>query len=242
MKAHNSSTRLGFIKGVALAAILVGVTPALYADPLVNGDFESGLSGWSESGGSGLFSAPDSLAVFYETISPLESGHFGLVSNNGVESSSISQTFDITNNYIVFSYRFLTDEYNSGADFNDFASITLTINGTPTTLLSVSRDDLQLGGEGSLSDGASYLDNTQHGFDIGQDSWRTYSADVSAFVGQTGTLSFSITNVNDSTADIGVSHLAVDNVHLSAVPEPATYAILTVAGLLMLVRRWRLRA
>lgn len=178
MKAFKSSAvRRGFLKGASFAAALASIA-SLHADSIVNGDFESGLSGWTESGGSGLFSAPESITGFYDSIIPPSSGHLGLVSNNGVESSSISQTF----------------------------TVTLTVNGSPATLLSIARNDLQAGGEGSLLAGAGYIDNTQHGYDI------------------------------------GVSHLAVDNVRTSAIPEPSIYAILTVAGLLFLFRRRRFRA
>jgi len=235
------SPRGGLRKTAVLAAAFTSLLGAASSHAIVNGNFESGTSGWTEAGGSGLFSAPDSLAGFYQSIVPPESGHFGLISNNGVEANSISQTFEITDSYLVFQYRFLTDEYNSGADYNDTATITLTINGVPSTLVTLSRNDLQAGGEGSLLPGAGFIDNTQHGYDIGS-GWLAHSIDVSSYIGQNATLTFSLANVNDSTADIGVSHLAVDDVRLSAVPEPSTWTALALAGAVLIVFRRRNRA
>ena len=235
MKTNNPLTRL--LKGAALvAALTAGLTSTSRAD-LINGGFESGLSGWAESGGSGLFSTPASLTGFYDSIVPPEASHFGLISNNGVDAETISQTFTITDGSLVFSARLFTDEYNTGADYNDEAHVTLTINGVPTALVSISRDDLQAGGEGSLLAGAEYIDNTEHGYDIAQDAWHTYSFDVSSHIGESATLSFTISNINDSTLDIGVSQLGVDNVHLAttAVPEPGQVSLAVALGLVGLV-------
>ncbi len=107
--------------------------------------------------------------------------------------------------------------------------------------MTLSRNDLQTGGEGSLLPGAGFIDNTQHGYDIGS-GWLAHSIDVSSYIGQNATLTFSIANVNDSTADIGVSHLAVDDVRLSAVPEPSTWTALALAGAVLVVFRRRNRA
>lgn len=242
MKRNNLSPRKhALVKAVLLLAFVTGLTVApASAAVLVNGGFESGLTGWTESGGSGLFTTNTSLNGFYGDVNPAEGAHFGLISNNGVASGSIFQEFDITDNFLLFSYRFTTDELNTGADYNDVAHAILTVGGTPTTLFTVSRDDLQAGGEGSLLPGAAYLDNTESGFDIGQDGWRTVAVDVSAYLGQSVTLSFEVNNVNDSTPDIGVSQLAVDNIHTSAVPEPSTGILFTGAlGLLGLLRLHR---
>jgi hypothetical protein len=217
------------------------------AAPLTNGGFESGSASWTESGGSGLFSTPATLAGFYASINPSEGTKFGLISNSGVATETISQTFDITDNYLTFSYRFTTDEHDNGPGYNDFARALLTIGVNPaTTLLTVSRNDVQPGGIGSLAVGATYFDTTLNGYDIGQDGWRTATVNVAAFIGQSATLAFEVNNVdgtNTAAADdfgIGVSQLAVDEVHTAAVPEPTAPALLVSAlGWLGLMRSRR---
>ncbi|MDB6153643.1 MAG: sorting protein [Chthoniobacteraceae bacterium] len=223
-----------------LGAFAILTSSASFGSTLANGGFESGTSGWTEAGGSGLFSTVSSLPGFYQTINPPQSGAFGLLSNNGVDAESISQTFEITDNYLIFSYWFLTDEYNSGPDYNDSAHATLTIGEVTSFVLTLSRDQLQAGGEGALLDGAAFLDNSESGHDIGQSAWQTLSVNVSSFIGQPATLSFDLNNVNDSTSDIGVSQLAVDDVHFASVPEPASatvaFFLIGMAGIARLRR------
>jgi hypothetical protein len=212
---------------IARSALFLTATLAaipVHAAVLSNGGFESGTSGWIESGGSGLFSTVPQLTGGYSTVAAVAGAGFAILSNNGVASSSASQTFDITAAGLFLNYRFLTDEYNSGANYNDFASIILTVAGNPTTLATISRNGLQAGGEGSLLSGASFIDNTQNGFDIGQSAWQNLAVDVSAYVGQEATLTFQVNNVGGNDLDIGVSQLAFDNVTL--VPEPSSAVLL----------------
>jgi hypothetical protein len=205
-----------------------------HAAPLTNGGFESGLSNWLETGGSGLFSTPAALTGSYASIAPSEGAKFGLISNGGVATETISQTFEITASYLTFSYRFTTDEHDNGPGYNDFARALLSIGSNPASaLFTVSRNDVQPGGIGSLASGGAYLDATSNGYDIGQDGWRTATVDVSAFIGQSATLSFEVNNVNGSNVvsvdspGIGVSQLAIDRVQVSSVPEPADFVLVT---------------
>ncbi|MEI9865060.1 MAG: PEP-CTERM sorting domain-containing protein [Limisphaerales bacterium] len=73
---------------------------------------------------------------------------------------------------------------------------------------------------------------------IGQSAWQFISTDLSAFAGQTVTLSFTVDNNGDSDFLLD-SQLAIDNLQLAPVPEPATGALL--AGGLGLVVLLRLR-
>jgi hypothetical protein len=202
---------------------------------LSNGSFETGITGWTEAGGSGLFTTVPALTGAYGSVNPTDAGNYALISNNGVSVETVSQTFDITAGLLSLNYRFLTDEHNTGANYNDFATIVLTIGGTPTTLATISRNDLQAGGEGSLLSGAAFLDNTQNSFDIGQGAWQTATFNTAGFIGQSATLTFQVTNVGGSDLDIGVSQLAVD--HVQQVPEAGVSALLAAAGLAGLRRR-----
>ncbi|WP_035613781.1 PEP-CTERM sorting domain-containing protein [Haloferula sp. BvORR071] len=228
-------TKQSSFKPLSLLLASIAGLASSGAAVLTNGGFESGTSGWTASGS---FTTVSSLDGEYAAVSPTAGTSFGVVSNNGVTQASASQTFDISAAYLLFDYRFLTDEYNTGTAYNDSASVILTIGGNPTTLLTVSRNDLQSGGQGSLLAGAGFLDNTQFGFDIGQNAWKTFLFDTSAFIGQSATLSFQVNNVGDSTPDIGVSQLAVDRIQ--QVPEPTAPALLLSAlGLTALRRRRR---
>ena len=227
------------------SALLVGILGSLAASApsaILNASFEAGTVNWSEGGGSGLFSATGSLTGSYKTVSPSQGSQFGVISNNGVDLETISQTFTITDNYLIFDYLFLTDEYNTGADYNDFARATLTIGVNTSTLFTVSRNSLQAGGEGALLTGASFYDNTESGFDIGQTAWNSAAVNLASYIGQSATLTFEVNNVNGSDAFIGVSQLAVDNVRLAAaVPEPGTAALEVGALGVLLFGGWRSR-
>lgn len=234
MKNHNSSKLTRLTKGALLAAVIV--VPGLVQAQITNPGFELGTTGWTEAGGSGNFTTPTSYSGVYQTINPVESTHFGLITDSGVFTETISQTFTLSGSpqLLSFSYRFLTDEYNDPF-FNPVASAILTPSfGGPITLFSVSRNDLQAGGAGSLLPGASYIDVGT----IGQSAWQFISTDLSAFAGQTVTLSFTVDNNGDSDFLLD-SQLAIDNLQLAPVPEPATGALL--AGGLGLVVLLRLR-
>jgi hypothetical protein len=232
-----------FIPSSQLLRTSLFLTTSLAAIPahaavLTNGSFESGTSGWTVSGGSGLFTTVSQLSGGSSNVNPVAGAAFAVVSNNGVASAAVSQTFDITAAGLFLSYRFLTDEYNTGAGYNDFATITLTVAGNPTTLATIARNGLQAGGEGSLLAGASFIDNTESGFDIGQSAWQNLAVDVSSYLGQSATLTFQVNNVGGSDLDIGVSQLAFDRV-IVAVPEPGSSVILVTAMGLMAARRRR---
>ncbi len=234
MKTHNSSKLTRFTKDALLATAIIA--PSLLQAQIVNPGFELGTTGWAETGGSGNFTTPASYSGVYQTINPVEPVHFGLITDSGVFTETISQTFTLSGSpqLLSFSYRFLTDEYNDPF-FNPVASATLTPSfGSPVTLFSVSRNDLQAGGAGSLLTGASYIDVGT----IGQSEWQFISTDLSAFAGQSVTLSFTVDNHGDADFLLD-SQLAIDNLQFSPVPEPMTSALL--AGGFGLVALLKLR-
>lgn len=222
-------------RSLFLATLLTSLVPAIQAQ-IINPGFESGTTDWTESGGSGNFTAPASVDGLFVTINPVEGAKFGLISNDGVATETISQTFTLSAGpqFLTISYRFLTDEFNDPA-FNDAAQAVLTPTiGSPITLFSVSRNDLQAGGTGPLLPGATFIDVQT----IGQDTWQTSTTDVSAFAGQAVTLSFSVDNGGDPDLLLE-SRLAVDNVQISAVPEPDSSAVAIAAAALVGVQVMR---
>jgi hypothetical protein len=184
-----------------------------------NPGFEFLTADWSQSGDLGNFTAPTSLIGVYQSINPVESSHFGLISNSGVGTKTISTTFVVDGSatsakFLNFEYRFLTDEINQPL-FDDTATVTLTpAGGSPVTLVKVSRSDLQASDSVALLPGAAYIDTQT----IGNSGWLTSTTDISAYIGQTVTLSFTVDNDGDA-AFLVDSKLAIDNVRITDVPD-----------------------
>jgi len=237
--------------------ILVAAATALPAwshAQITNPGFESGLTGWTITAGdtgntlsdfSTAASLPGISDFVHTTVNPTEGSQFGLISDSLLNYSSfgdtetISQTFNInTAGTLSLNYRFLTEAVNY-TNYNPNAQITLTIGASTFTLANLSRNDLQAGGVGALLSGAAYaVGGDVNG--IGQNAWQTASFDVSSYVGQSATLAFSISQ-NAAPGPGGDSYLtdqlAIDNLQVTPVPEPAAGPLLTGSfGLLTLLR------
>ncbi len=204
---------------VTAATIALAVAAASAHAQIKNPGFEFLTADWVQTGDLANFTAPTAIVGVYQTINPVESTHFGLVSNEGIGSKTISTSFVVTGNatdskFLNFEYRFLTDEYNQPL-FNDSAEVVLTpAGGNPITLVHVSRDDLQTAGAGALLPGAAYLDTQT----IGQSGWHTSTTDISALAGKTVTLSITVDNGGDA-AFLVDSKLAIDNLRITNVPD-----------------------
>ena len=225
-----------------ISKLLLPAAAALAALPasaqIQNPGFELGLAGWSESGGSGNFSTPASYDGTYQSIGAAQGSQFGLISNSGVALETISQSFLLPASAtgLSLSYRLLTDELNDPA-FNDTAYGVLTPqHGSPITLFSVSRNDLQAGGAGGLLPGAAYIGVQT----IGHAAWQAVSADISSLAGQFVTLTFGVNNDGDPDLLLD-SQLAIDDLQVTAVPEPGSYAAAGACAL-ALWSAWRLRS
>lgn len=224
-----------------------GAFPLVSQAQIVNGGFESGLTGWTITAGDTAnsladFSASGSLPGISNpgqtTVNPTEGSQFGLISDSLLnysgfgDTETISQTFTVAGaGTLNVDYRFWTEAVNQPA-YNPNAQITLTpTGGSAVTLASVSRNDLQANpaGAGPLSPGAAYAVAGDPN-DIGQNAWQTATLNLSSYVGQNVTLSFSISqdaSPNDSFLNDG---LAIDNIGITPVPEP-TAAWLVAGGL-----------
>lgn len=202
-----------------LAAASLAIATAFSRAEIKNPGFEFLTAGWTQTGNLAAFNAPTSIIGVYQSINPVEGTHFGLVSNEGAASKTISTTFVVTGDstsakFLNFEYRFLTDEINQPL-FDESARAVLTpASGAPITLVKVSRSDLQASNAVALLPGAAYLDTQK----IGQSRWQTSSTDVSAYLGQTVTLSFTVDNGSDS-AFLVDSALALDNLRLTDVAD-----------------------
>lgn len=231
--------------------------PALSHAQIVNPGFESGLTGWTVTAGDTANSLDDFTTVSslpgigntsLTTVNPTEGSQFGLLSDallnySGFgDTETVSQSFNVSSaGTLSVDYRFLTEAVNQPA-YNPSAQITLTPSGGgPIIFASVSRNSLQADptDAGPLSPGATYAVGGDPN-DIGQSAWQTASINLTPYVGENVTLSFSISQdaaPNDSFLN---DELAVDNVSVSAVPEPGAGALLAGGyGLLALTKLYR---
>jgi hypothetical protein len=213
---------------------------------ITNPGFESGLNGWTITAGDtentlGDFSTATSLPGLGDfantTVNPTEGSQFGLISDSLLnysgfgDTETVSQTFTInTAGILSLNYRFLTEAVNVPA-YNPSAQVILTIGGNSFILAGVSRNDLQTGpaGGGPLSPGAAYaVGGDVNG--IGQNAWQTATFNLAPYAGQSATLSFSVSQDAAPNDSFLTDQLAVDNLQISAVPEPST-TTLGAAGL-----------
>ncbi len=220
--------------------LVVGVLTLVIAGKvnaaIIDGGFESGTfpSNWATIGdtsivtsafGSGptegtkqalLTTAPDyepdvGMDPASIPVSTLEA-FFGLGSGTlgGFTGTGIKQTFSANAGDIIsFDWNFLTDENEDEEPINDFAFFTFgTIAGSTSTLLA-DRFDADLISPTSFFDETGFL---------------TTSAIT---IPTTGifVLGFGVVDVDDDAVNSG---LLIDNVHIEAVPEPATIALLGI--------------
>jgi len=195
---------------------------------IANGGFENGLSGWVTegsqiitssafypppiSGGSGELGYATNLTLLRGSpstpesdVSPNEGSGFALIANTGDQRTAtrFSQTLYMPNreSLLWFNFRFMTDEFDSGPANEDAFAVQVNNN----TALRFTRDDLQKSGTGpllgvGLPGVGGYIMGTP---------WLRTNIDLSAYAGQTVTLSFVVWDAADSSWD---SAVAIDGV------------------------------
>jgi hypothetical protein len=202
---------------------------------IINSSFSSGLAGWSTAGDVSVASGVATLttaSVLFEDDSPATAGAFNFSGTAAVdnvsalelfagvaagtfdpnpasgvfayEGSIISQGFTaLAGDTLTFDWKFLTNE---GAQ-PDYAFV--LIDGNLTTLANTIN--------ATLSSGIFALETASGTFSY------TFSNPA------TGLVSFGVLDVND----FGVtSALQIDNVAVTAIPEPATYGLLAASAAL----------
>lgn len=209
--------------GVATAALLLASAPALAAAPIMNGGFEENLDDWT---------ADDAFVsitnVFYhrdengDAVLPpygAREGYFFAVLTGGDEYTApdyplvtLTQSFSISERGL---FRGLA-AFSSGdyAPYNDFAYIKVTgVSGSYTVF---STDVLTVG-------------------DYGRTPWRGFGKVLEA---GDYTIEAGIANVGDN---MQTSFLLLDDFRVTAVPEPATWALMLSGffGLGAVLRRRR---
>jgi hypothetical protein len=222
---------------LTILAAVAGAAPLVSHAQIINAGFESGLAGWTITAGDTAnsladFSASGSLPgisnLGQTTVNPTQGTQFGLISDSLLnyggfgDTETVSQTFTVASaGTLSLDYRFWTEAVNQPA-FNPDAQITLTpAGGSAVTLAGVSRNNFQANpaGAGPLSPGAAYAVAGDPD-DIGQAAWQTTSINLSSYVGQSVTLSFSVSQDAAPNDSFLTDALAVDNIKITPVPEP----------------------
>jgi hypothetical protein len=219
---------------IVLACILFGVpAPAPRAAVLVNGSFENGLTGWSTSDLSNpltplqVVSNGFNNGWFFSTVAT--AGQYSLVTGfDGAGPGTISfaqdiGTVDSASDLVSLDYRAQWQMLAPDGSTRD-RTFTLVVRpaGGGLTLGSFQIIDAQFG--------------TMH--DTG---FQTANIDLSAFIGQNVQLSFQAYIPEYFT---GPGFMEVDNIRLSAVPEPSTLLLAGAfaVGFVALQRMGRLRS
>lgn len=245
-------------KNILPLLVSIAALPVITHAQINNPGFESGLTGWTITAGDtantlGDFTTVTSLPGLSPslTVNPTEGSQFGLLSDSLLnysafgDTETVSQTFTVESAGILsLNYLFLTEAVNQPA-YNPNAQITLTPTvGSPVTFANVSRNDLQANpaAAGPLSTGAAYAVGGDTD-DIGQSSWQTAFLDLSPYVGQSVTLSLSLSQDAAPNDSFLTDSLAVDNIAVTPVPEPAADRLLASGfaflGVLKLKRNWK---
>jgi hypothetical protein len=229
-----------YLKGGLAAVALLGMTlgaTAAHAD-IVNGSFESGLSGWSgigsvntsvlftggvDSSGLGLHTAQDGLWMAnlngdgvnrnqLESFLGLSNGNLDTLTPHTVTNgSALKQTFMASaGDSISFSWNFIANDfYTPGSGLNDFAFFSLVPNNPSSGVLS----------------------SIQNVGNFGFSGWQTFTYTFTET--NEYTLGFGVVNTRDVFFN---STLLIDNVQFhstappAAVPEPGAYATAGIFG------------
>ena len=220
-----SSTLTASVLGLLSLSTVLVAAPSQAA--VVNGSFESALSGWTSTGvalviDSTIGVAPTNgsfqagLSTYGSTVSAsalegflgLSAGSLNALGNGAVtKGSAIKQTFTANaGDVISFDWNFLTSEATPNSSYNDFAFASLT-------------------GLTELADTTSTFVNSLTPF---RDETGYQTASYTIATTGTYTLGIGVADVGDQVAtsffgEVPVpSGLLVDNVTTEPVPEPAS--------------------
>ena len=217
--------------GCASTALLASVHAT---ELLVNGGFESGLTGWTvtdQAGGSGSFFANTGFAspvTGFATVGPASGLQYGISDQTGPGAHALSQSFTVAPGSTVWlSYDLFANNQN-GTFYVDPAGLDYTASPNQHA-----RVDLLTATADPLSTAAvDVLANFYLSADVGTppNPYTSYGIDISSLVAAGGTYQIRFGEVdNQFFFQVGVDNVSVTT---SSVPEASTnLAGIALAGL-----------
>ncbi len=218
------------IRNALSVVVAMSAIHAQAAELIANGGFESGsFAGWGAAAQSGSNGA---LGVESGTTGPLSgmsnagpsSGEFFALSDQGGPGAySLTQTFTVAAGVTAVKLKFDLFANNYADTIID--PIGLDFSGPPNQH---ARVDLLTGSAGAFDTGAGVIANLYIGADAGANpnSWTSYKIDLTGLALAGGTYQIRFGEVDNQF----FFNMGVDNVSITAVPEPGTY-LMMLAGL-----------
>ena len=202
---------------VVILAVLVCAHPA--RSQIVNGGFEDGLNGWTQSGAAqvGVVSSYDVMdsnnIIVLKTFIPVEQSFFAVIPTGGSFTQILQSVTVNAGQTISGNYFFATRDYGQ---YDDRASINL-----------VPASDSGLSTIGLVGIGAS---------DVGDEGFtQDWIAFCHTFTSTQAGRYDLVCRVDDAFDPLYPSYLGVDN--LAITPEPASLLFLAVGALRLINRR-----
>jgi hypothetical protein len=211
---------------LAVLVVVIALATPAWAGFWANGSFEdtssgtgwtSSIPGWTLTPAGSVASQRSGVFSSFGSYSPTDGNYFAVLTNNGGGAQILqSSSFTIGSSSINVDYAFITQNTPPDNVNKDPFTVSLVTSGGSTITVTDATDT----GLTSMTINVGPFTGTSYGT-----QWRTFTADVSAFIGQTAFLQ---AKIDDSVANVGgTSGILLDRV----VPEPSTL-ILFGAGLL----------
>jgi hypothetical protein len=221
-----------FLSLAALSAL--AATPALAANQLVNGSFESGLSGWTTGGGSGDGYPP--AVIDYNSSAGYPTGAFG--EPVPVDNAALNPGFDAAGGHALYFVADLAHPQTLSQTVSTIAGVSYTFG-----------FDVYLPQNGANNVNDATLSATVGGLTFASFSagstpatqWFHFSSAATAVSSGPSTFEFAYNSFGIPAKDFVVDRVYFAPTSEIRVPEPATWAMMLMGfgGLGAVIRRRR---
>jgi hypothetical protein len=226
---------------LTLVLFCLVLNPVVFADPLTNGGFETGLAPWTSIGTAG---STGSVTAGSLTLDPFDGAAQGFA-QSGYGLSAVPLYTDGAGGDL-FSFAGLTDPSILPPDYASFSgsAIRQTFTANAGDVLSMQYNVATNSGEGSQGDPAvliilasdGLLDLFINDADFGVTDWNElgYLPYTYTFL-EGGNFALTVLTVDENDSPVS-TYLFVDNAEITAIPEPASFLLLgTGLGVVSLI-------